>query len=71
MVLEEEDMTSDHLPYTVNFKIKNTNSNNKTQHSKEYNTNKSENYNFNKADWNSFLLTGLYSFYRIDFRQFV
>ncbi len=54
MVLEEEDMTSDHLPYTVNFKIKNTNSNIKSQHSKECNTNKSKNYNFNKAYWNSF-----------------
>ena len=50
--MNEEDMTSDHLPYRVSLKIKNKYSNKNSYSHKEYYINKLKRYNSNKAEWN-------------------
>ena len=54
VVLYEEDMTSDHLPYLVNFKMFNKNTIKNLNFMKKANADKPKSYNYKKADWKMF-----------------
>ena len=54
VVLNEEDMTSDHLPYLVNFKMSDRNTFKNLNFNKKANADKPKSYNYKKADWKMF-----------------